>query len=222
MSSRITSTGSVRAVRGAVLAGGMSSRMGEPKAGIELGGRPLIAYPIEVVAAAGLGPFVVAKPGSPVPPVDCEVIRDSDARIHPAAGIVAAIRASRRPILALACDMPFVPVALVSFLAELDAPVAVPRISGRLQPLLARYSPGIEPVLESAIERGEPLRDTVAALDPMVVEEERIAGFGDPDRIAFNVNGRGDLDRARRLLAVATIAMSRPSGSERVTRSPQG
>ena len=52
---------------GAVLAGGASRRMGEPKALVELAGRPLIAHAVSAVADAGLEPVIVAKPDSPVP-----------------------------------------------------------------------------------------------------------------------------------------------------------
>ena len=48
----------------AVLAGGASRRMGAPKACVELGGRPLISYPLEAAAAAGLSAVVVAKDAS--------------------------------------------------------------------------------------------------------------------------------------------------------------
>ena len=45
------------------------------------------------------------------------------------------------------------------------------------------------------------MRDAVAALDPFVIAEERVARFGDPARIFFNVNSREDLERAEQLLA---------------------
>jgi molybdopterin-guanine dinucleotide biosynthesis protein A len=57
-------TGAVKARHAAILAGGRSSRMGEPKAGIELAGRPLISYPIAAARIAGLEPLVVAKAAS--------------------------------------------------------------------------------------------------------------------------------------------------------------
>jgi molybdopterin-guanine dinucleotide biosynthesis protein A len=193
---------SSRASIGAVLAGGESTRMGAPKAGVELAGRPLIAHPIEAVVGAGLEPVVVAKPGSELPRIDCRAISDADRVSHPAAGILAALAAGGASVVVVACDMPFVPASLLAFLAGLDVPAAVPRISGRLQPLLARYEPSAAPALEEAIERSRPLHEAVAALDPLVLEAGHLARFGDPERIAFNVNDRDDLAVAERLMAV--------------------
>ena len=55
----------------AILAGGASSRMGAPKAALELAGRPMISYAIEAAESAGLLPLVVTKAGIPVPPLGC-------------------------------------------------------------------------------------------------------------------------------------------------------
>jgi len=178
--------------------------MGAPKACVELGGRPLIAHALQTIAAAGLEPVVVAKPGSGLPPLDCPVIRERDPAVHPAAGILAALRASRAgPVVVLPCDMPFVPPELVAFLAGLDAQAALPSVASRFQPLLARYAPSAHAVLEAAIERGEPLRDAIGALDPLILRDEDLARFGEPERIVFNVNDRDDLAAAERLMAVA-------------------
>ncbi|HKH13427.1 MAG TPA: molybdenum cofactor guanylyltransferase [Solirubrobacterales bacterium] len=189
---------------GAVLAGGRSGRMGAPKAGVELGGRPLVAYSVETLVAAGLEPVVVAKPQSEIPHVDCPIVLDADPLPHPAAGILAALRAGEgRPAVVVACDMPFVPPALIAALAALDAHAAVPRVRGRMHPLLARYGPSVIPALEAAIEREAPLHEAVAALDPLVLGAGELARFGEPERITFNVNDRDDLAAAERLVAVA-------------------
>jgi molybdenum cofactor guanylyltransferase len=193
---------SARASIGAVLAGGESSRMGAPKAGVDLAGRPLVAHAIEAVVAAGLEPVVVAKPRSELPRIDCPVIRDAHPVPHPAAGILTALEACGAPVVVVACDMPFVPAPLLASLAGLDVAVAVTRVRDRLQPLLARYGPSAGPALEEAIERGRPLHEAVAALEPLVLEAGDLARFGDPERIAFNVNNRDDLAAAERLMAV--------------------
>jgi len=177
--------------------------MGAPKACLELGGRPLIAYPIESIVGAGLDLVVIAKPGSELPPLDCPVIREADPAVHPAAGMIAALRATQTPVVVLPCDMPFVPPELVAFLAALDAQAALACVAGRFQPLLARYAPSAHAVLEAAIERGEPLRDAIGALDPLILRDVDLARFGEPERIAFNVNDRDDLAAAERLMAVA-------------------
>ena len=44
------------------------------------------------------------------------------------------------------------------------------------------------------------MREAVAALEPFVITEDRIARFGDPRRIVFNVNSPEDLLEAARLL----------------------
>ncbi|MCD6015692.1 MAG: 4-diphosphocytidyl-2C-methyl-D-erythritol synthase [Geminicoccaceae bacterium] len=186
---------------GAVLAGGLSRRMGEPKASVELAGRPLVARVVSTVGSAGLKPIVVAKPDSALPPLDCRVLSEPSEPRHPLTGLLAALGASAgRGVVAIACDMPLVPANFLRWLAQIEAPVAVCEVGGRLEPLLGRYSQRAAPVLAAALAEGAPMREAVAALDPHVVGEEEIARFGDPKRIVFNVNSPADLRIAERLL----------------------
>ena len=73
-----------------ILAGGLSLRMGRPKALVPLGGRPLIAWPLAAAAEAGLEAVVVAKPGSALPPLEVPVWDEPEAPSHPLTGLVAA------------------------------------------------------------------------------------------------------------------------------------
>src|SRR3954462_9569885 len=102
----------------AVLAGGRGSRLGGDKATVELGGRPMIAYPLEAIAAAGLEVVGCAKPGQELPtpsrgsfvgsgmtkdPRDSvRVLEEPVEPRHPLCGIVAALRLGR-PVVAVAC-----------------------------------------------------------------------------------------------------------------------
>jgi len=186
---------------GAVLAGGASRRMGEPKAMLDLAGKPLIAHAVESVAAAGLETIVVAKPDSPVPPLGVPVLDEPAEPRHPLTGIVAALRyAEARPVVVIACDMPLVPPALIAALARLDDPVAVVRIGDGIEPLLARYSPSVEPALMASLRVGDSLRHAVAGLHPRLITEGDLSAYGDPQRIALNVNSPSDLALARSLL----------------------
>ena len=186
---------------GAVLAGGLSTRMGQPKALVELAGRPLAARIVGTVGSAGLEPLVVAKPDSPLPKLDCRVLSEPSEPRHPLTGLVAALQASAgRGVVAIGCDMPLVPARLLTWLAQLEEEVAVCEVGGRLEPLLGRYSPLARDALAAARDAGTPLREAVAGLDPFIVSEDRIARFGDPRRIVFNVNSPEDLAEAERLL----------------------
>ena len=175
--------------------------MGEPKAVVELAGRPLVARVVSTVGSAGLEPIVVAKPDTPQPPLDCRVLSEPSEPRHPLTGLLTALRASAgRGVIAIACDMPLVPAKFLRWLAEIEAPVAVCEVGGRLEPLLGRYAPEASAALAAALADGAAMREAVAALDPHVVSEREIARFGDPARIVFNVNSPEDLAAAERLL----------------------
>jgi molybdopterin-guanine dinucleotide biosynthesis protein A len=201
-------------VLGAVLAGGRGSRLGGGKAGIELGGRPLLSYPLAAIATAGLEAVVCAKPGEglsrsrgslrtsrvPKEPRDeVRVLEEPAEPRHPLCGIVAALRLGR-PAVVVACDLPFVAPGLIELLAEAREPLVVPALDGRLHPLLGRYEPSLLPELEAALEREEPLTRTVERLAPRLLAEEELARFGDPRRLLFNVNDPDDLREAESLL----------------------
>jgi molybdopterin-guanine dinucleotide biosynthesis protein A len=84
-----------------------------------LAGRPLVSYPLEALAAAGLGAVVCAKPGEELPPLPARVVAEPESGLPRGEG-----RALRqgggwgrgaqggigvRPLIVVACDMPFVP-----------------------------------------------------------------------------------------------------------------
>jgi molybdopterin-guanine dinucleotide biosynthesis protein A len=164
--------------------------MGTAKALVELGGRPLLAWPLAAALDAGLETVVVAKPGSPLPPLDVEVWAEPEQPVHPLAGVVAALeRAAPRPVVVLACDMPFVTAELIARLAALDAVAAA--VPGEAFP--ARYEPAALPVLRAGLEREAPLRAVLAELRPLEVDA------GDP-RALLGVNDPEALARAAALL----------------------
>jgi len=186
----------------AILAGGAGSRMGEPKATVELSGRPLIAYPLAAAREAGLDVAVVAKRDSPLPDLDCRLIGEPAEPRHPLVGILAALDAATdRPVLALACDMPFVTAELLAWLASREPP-CVAKVGGRLEPLLALYGPAAAPALRAALAAELPLREAVAALGPMEIGGDELARFGDPHTLTLSVNTRDDLAEAERLIGV--------------------
>jgi molybdopterin-guanine dinucleotide biosynthesis protein A len=186
---------------GAVIAGGRSTRIGRPKASIELRGQPLIEYPLASLEQAGIESVVVAKRGTPLPELTVPVWREPDQPAHPLCGIVAALEhANGRAVVVCGCDMPFLEPALLSALAKRDESLAVPLAGGRLHPLVARYTPALLDSLRAALDSRRPLQEIVAELEPAVIEDEELRRYGDPKRLLFNVNTIADLEEAERLI----------------------
>jgi molybdenum cofactor guanylyltransferase len=168
-------------VNGVVLAGGLSRRMGRPKALVPLGGRPLIAWPLEAARAAGLEAVVVAKAGSSLPPLDVPVWAEPDAPAHPLTGLVAALERADGPIVVLACDMPFVTPELLRLIAARPG-VAAP--AGEAFP--ARYPPEALPALRAGLEREAAVRAVLEELGAERVEADpaTLIGINDPEALA--------------------------------------
>jgi molybdopterin-guanine dinucleotide biosynthesis protein A len=179
---------------GVVLAGGLGSRLGAPKAAAQLAGRPLIAYPLDALRATCERVVVVAKPDTQLPDIDVERWDEPELPQHPAVGIRHALERARGPILVCAADMPFVtPDVLELVAAELQPGMkaAVAFVEARPEPLLAAYAPEALEVLITAPD-DEPLRRTVESLMPIPVD---VAAD-----VVFNVNTPDDLAEAERRL----------------------
>jgi molybdopterin-guanine dinucleotide biosynthesis protein A len=156
----------------AVLAGGRGRRMGTPKPLAQLGGAPLIERPLAAARAAGLQPVVVAKAGTPLPD-GLRVWHEPDEPFHPLLGIVTALEHAGGPVVAVACDQPFVPAELLARLAT--GREAAVRVEGRIEPFPARYEPAWLPELRAALEREAPMRATLEALGPATIEWDAAA-----------------------------------------------
>jgi molybdopterin-guanine dinucleotide biosynthesis protein A len=175
--------------------------MGRPKPGLQLGPLPLIGYPIEAARAVGLEPWVIAKPDTELPPLDCRLVTEPAEPVHPLCGLVTALEAAAPwPVVAVAADMPFVEDKLIAWLASQLATTVVER-EGRLEPLLGRYDAADVDSLRESLDRGEAAQAAVRALDPKLVPDGDLRRFGDPEILCFNVNTEQDLEQAERILA---------------------
>ena len=171
----------------AVLAGGRARRMRGAKTLAQLGGEPLIARPIAAATAAGLEVVVVAKAGTPLPPLDVPVWREPDEPVHPLLGIITALERAGRPVLAIACDMPFLTSDVLARLAA--GPETAVRTGDRVAPFPARYDPAHLPALRVALAREASVQSTLTALAPAVLD-----GVG--DRVLANINTPEELANA--------------------------
>jgi molybdopterin-guanine dinucleotide biosynthesis protein A len=169
-------------VVGVVLAGGAGRRLGGGKASRLLRGRPMAAYAADALATVCTRVALVG----PAPRLDgIELWDDEPAEPrHPLTGIIHALERAGEPILACAADMPFVTSDALRELAAAGRD-AVAVTEGRLQPVLALYTPAALEVLREA-EPGEPLTRTVERLDPIRIEvpAEQARSVDTPEELA--------------------------------------
>jgi len=143
---------------GVILAGGHSLRMGRDKAWLEVEGRPLLARQAETLRAAGADEILISgRPEADYAGFGWRVVADEFAGAGPLAGIHAALRAARAPLLlVLAVDMPAMRPEVLAKLAQAAPPGggAVPRIAGWVEPLAAFYPRLAGAMLEALLRSG--------------------------------------------------------------------
>jgi molybdenum cofactor guanylyltransferase len=194
---------------GAVLAGGRGSRMGGPKAFLEVEGLAMIERVLASLAAAADDLVVVAAPGEGelfvrvAASFRARIVVDEYPGSGPLAGIHAALRAAGgENCLVAACDQPFLSPELLRRLASAaagDAGASIaPRVGGRIQPFPAVYAARALPVIEERLSSGKlRLRDLLEALKPSLLEEVECEEL-DPGLASFvNLNTREELEAAR-------------------------
>ncbi|MGZ8464011.1 MAG: NTP transferase domain-containing protein [Candidatus Binatia bacterium] len=141
-----------------ILAGGKSSRMGQPKALLRFAGEPLIVHMVRRLGRLFSDTVVVAAAEQALPALPSTIVRDDVAYQGPVGGIYYGLKAARREIcFVTSCDAPFLNLRLIAHLmAQIpDYDVVVPFTQDRFQPLHAVYRKQVAPLLKEQLERGE-------------------------------------------------------------------
>lgn len=190
-----------------ILAGGQSRRLGKDKCLLDIGGRSLLAHTVDKLATVSDDLIVVTSD-----PTYYELL-DSAARIVPdqkpgmgsLMGIYSGLKdAHYAHALVVACDMPFLSLALIRYMLPLaDAyDVVIPRLDGSLEPLHAIYGKSCLPYMWQHLDRGQ--RRIISFFDRVsvrYVEKQEVDRF-DPSHLSFvNVNTPQDWIRVQELLA---------------------
>ena len=121
---------------GALLVGGFSTRMGRPKAEVQLGRLSLATRASDTLSV--LSTEVILVGGEPIDDLQHRHLPDARKDAGPAAGIETALSNASIHVVVLALDLPFVPPELLlETLAVVDqgAIICAPRWEGRWHPL---------------------------------------------------------------------------------------
>lgn len=144
------------------------------KAQAPLGGRPLVCYPLEVLAAVFEQVAVACKPQTVLPELGDKIERwdEGEREQHPLAGITSALEQSAGlAVLVCAADMPFITQQACRALLEArdtEHQAVCALAGGLLQPVFCLYMAGALP----GLRRGKltaPLTETVRSLNPKTV-----------------------------------------------------
>jgi molybdenum cofactor guanylyltransferase len=139
----------VERITAVVLAGGMGRRMGAPKAGVILNGRPLLSHVLDVVVPFADETIVVRSEQAPLPQIEHEdvtVLVDTAPQEGPLRAVATALaRIDGGLALLVGCDMPFLNPTLLRHLTDLAGAheAVVPVVDGKAQPLHAMYRPAV-------------------------------------------------------------------------------
>ena len=180
-------------------------RLGREKALEKLGKETLLERVINCLSLLGDKILIVIAQGQSYPPLSpAEIVVDLYLNKGALGGIYTGLSASKSPYsLVVACDMPFLNLALLRYLIGLSPnfDAVVPRVKGEVEPLHAVYSRNCLVPIQKQIEQGNlKIRDFLPRVRVRYVEEEEINRF-DPQHLSFfNINTQADLKRAKALL----------------------
>ncbi len=201
------SAASEQPVIGVVLAGGMSTRLGQDKTRLRLHGE---AGPDMLLRTARLLEnvtpmvWISCRAGNPRPTGHYACVYDDVDNMGPFGGVLATLRQAKGPVLALSCDLPFMDApTLERLLAARDkrSPRALmttflQKETGFIEALVSVYEYEALPRFERAMREGE--RQLNKIIPPelrahIVYERGEALPF-------FNINHPADLETARRIM----------------------
>jgi molybdopterin-guanine dinucleotide biosynthesis protein A len=187
---------------GAILAGGFSSRLGQDKTTLLLGGKPLA-----LTVAAALAPFTATRwliSNHPLAHLDLglPLVTDLIPFLGPAGGLLTALFYARTPwVLAAAVDNPFLAPALLAELAaqagHTSRPAVICRSPGGLEPFPGLYAVRLLPALRDFLQSDRRPTRFLDVCRPQILSETEVRALDPEGRSFFNLNTPQDLARAK-------------------------
>jgi molybdenum cofactor guanylyltransferase len=222
---------------GIVLAGGRSTRMGRPKAGLEWHGSTLLHRVAGIVGRAVSGPVVVVRaPGQELPalPPEVRVVEDAREGRGPLQGLAAGLAAVAPDAELAYVSSTDVPLLHPDFVARVlgaaqrqEVDVALPVAHGFRHPLAAAYRTSLLAEIEEliALDRMRPAflfeRARVRELGEDDLLSDRELADADPELLSvLNLNEPDDYERARARAAPSVTVRRFGTLATRLGREP--
>jgi molybdopterin-guanine dinucleotide biosynthesis protein A len=186
-------------ILGAILAGGLSSRMGTDKALLEIAGRPMVEWVSLALEAVTDRVVVVGR--STMPGFDA-VPDPVEGPVGPLAGVVAALAeaaaSGSEAVLAVAVDQPFVRAATLGRLVGLfEGEAVVPVADGIRQVTCAVYPAVWHAGALAELEAGGSTQSFLDGMSPRLVPAAEWTAWGEDGASWFSVDDADTLAAGR-------------------------
>jgi molybdenum cofactor guanylyltransferase len=199
------------AIAGYVVAGGRSTRFGQDKARVDLGGKTMLARMCHLIVETVGSVSVVADHESRYADLDVWVVEDLWPGEGPLGGIVTALLATsetdggRDWNLITSCDMPFLTREWLDYLVgralASEAEVVLVHSAHGPEPLCACWRTDAVETLRAAFERGvRKVTEGISLLRAEVLDERDWKRFDSAGRLFWNMNTAADYEEARRIV----------------------
>ncbi len=189
---------------GIMLAGGASRRMGEDKALVAVGGRPMARWVATALGEVCRRTAAIGRSGTLE---GIEAIPDvGDPRRGPLSGLVTALATFSSPILLVGVDQPLVRVETLRALANLaaDGQTAV-CIDEVEQVTCAAYQADLLSAARAHLESGGSVRTLLASQPHTRIDPDEWRGWGEDGRSWFSMDDRSAIVEAERRFRVSLL-----------------
>ena len=184
-----------------ILAGGSSTRMGQPKALLKFGGTTLIERILHQLRPVADDIRIITNKPELYEFLNLPLHKDFIPNSGPLAGIFTGLAISEgEPLLVTACDTPFVTSAYFFFLFEHwtdNMDCLVPKIGNFYEPLVGLYSHRTMPAIEDLLKNGIRKVDSLfGKIRTQTLGEAELKEFGDLNRFFRNINDPQEYEAA--------------------------
>lgn len=191
-----------------VLAGGRSSRLGQDKISLVIGGEGLLQRTIDHLKQLNQEIILVLAQGQSLPEfdssTDVRLVMDVELGKGPLVGVYSGLKASNDDYnVIVACDMPFLNVELLRYMTGVvpGFDIAIPRIGDKVEPLHAVYSRACLDIIETMMrERNLKVSNLLELANARFIEGDELDKFDPNHESWFNINMPADLKKAEEIL----------------------